>query len=78
MDKVELNCQVYIEIHILYFLSLTLPVEVCIFFFNNYAVFCNETIIFLHSPGMKTARKQAEKVDVLHEYVRYCVTHRQQ
>ncbi|MEH2224469.1 hypothetical protein [Nostoc sp.] len=46
--------------------------------FVNYAVFCNGAIAFVHSPGMKTARKQAEKVDVLHEYVGYCVTHRQQ
>ncbi|MFN6481931.1 MULTISPECIES: hypothetical protein [unclassified Nostoc] len=33
---------------------------------------------FVHSLGMKTARKQAEKVDVWHEYVGYCITHWQQ
>lgn len=32
----------------------------------------------MYSSGMKTAHKQAEKVDVLHEYVRYCVTNCQQ
>lgn len=32
----------------------------------------------MHSPGMNTALKQAEKVDVWHEYVGYCVIHRQQ
>nr|WP_322721286.1 hypothetical protein [Nostoc sp. ChiQUE02]MDZ8234393.1 hypothetical protein [Nostoc sp. ChiQUE02] len=44
----------------------------------NYAVFCNETIAFVHSLGMKTARKYAEKVGVWYEYVGYCVTHWQQ
>ncbi|MEH2237390.1 hypothetical protein [Nostoc sp.] len=44
----------------------------------SYAVFCNEPIAFVHSPSIKTARKQAEKVDVLHEYVGYCVIHWQQ
>ncbi|WP_334889730.1 hypothetical protein [Nostoc sp.] len=52
--------------------------QICKRIFANYALSCNEAIAFLHSPGVKTARKQAEKVDVWREYVRYCVTHRQQ
>ncbi|MEH2307693.1 hypothetical protein [Nostoc sp.] len=30
----------------------------------NYALFCNGAIAFLHYPGIKTAHKQAEKLDV--------------
>jgi hypothetical protein len=45
---------------------------------NCNTVFCNNAIALLHSSGINTARKQAEKVAVWHEDVRYCVTHRQQ